>query len=355
MFFRNRSPGVFALGRILQGARTPHLDTDYLLALFLLVVAYFFAGKIGQQLAVPNHNVAAFWLPAGISLGVILLAGNRVWPGIFLGSLLVNITSARSILASMGVALDSTLEALVAAYLVNKFAHGMNAFFKVRDVLRFAFFAGMLAPALCATLGVSLLCAVGICRWTDFALLWSTWWIGDMLGVLLLTPFIVLLLGHEHHYLGVSELFELTLLISGLILVCVLNFGPPLVPWLLGSGSLFLCAPLLAWSALRFCPLESAGAIMVMGGFATWGSLHGFGLFGNTTRLKLYVIGLLTIGTVTTLTVAAAHVQEKRLAEEAFRAYYILKATTDTELARLRHTAESLRAELSKREGPGMQ
>lgn len=94
---------------------------------------------------------------------------------------------------------------------------------------------------------------------------------------------------------------------------------------------------------------------MVMGGFATWGSLHGFGLFGNTTRLKLYVIGLLTIGTVTTLTVAAAHVQEKRLAEEAFRAYYILKATTDTELARLRHTAESLRVELSKREGPGMQ
>lgn len=89
---------------------------------------------------------------------------------------------------------------------------------------------------------------------------------------------------------------------------------------------------------------------MVMGGFAIWGSLHGFGLFGSVARLRLYVVGLLTVGTVTTLTVAATFAEEKRLAEEALRGYYILKETTEAELDRLRRTVQSLRDELSRKQ-----
>ena len=165
-------------------------------------------------------------LPAGISLAALLLRGNRVWPGIFVGTLLLSIKITGSISLSIGFGLGNTLEAVLGAYLISTYANGINAFFKARDVLRFFIFAGVLASALCAAFGVSLLCVGGFAKLADFSMLWSVWWVGDMLGVLFVTPFLVLLLGHRHHSSGISEQIETAVLIAGLSVVCLLNFGP---------------------------------------------------------------------------------------------------------------------------------
>jgi integral membrane sensor domain MASE1 len=351
MTLSRRNDGVQNVSVGLPGAiaeeLSPHLEPRNLAILACLAFTYFIVGKLGQRPASPNHSVTEIWLPAGIALAAILLRGNRVWPGIFVGAFLLSLAITGSVLISLGLALGNTWEALIAAYLVNKFANGISAFFKARDALRFIFGAAVLVPALCAALGVGLLCLGGFARLADFRPLWFMWWVGDMLGILLLTPFLVLLLGHKHRFFGLAEPLEITALIAGLSVMCVLNFGERPVSWLPGNGLLFLCAPFLVWSALRFCPLEAAGATLVMGGFAMWGSLHGLGPFENATGLPLFVGGFMAVGAAITMTIAAANAEQKGATKDVLGLYCALKDAKESEIRVLQDTVEALQIELA--------
>ena len=317
-----------------------------------LAFIYFFVGRFGLRPNAPNHSITAIWLPAGISLAAFLLRGNRVWPGIYLGAFLLSATLTGSFALSSIMGIGTSLEGLLGAYLVNRFAKGVNAFFKTGDALRFIFFAGALAPAMCATFGVWVLCLGGLARFADFPALWFVWWLGDLLGVLFLTPFLVLLLGHKHYSPALAERLEIAALISGLSVMCVLNFGQPRVSWIPGNGFLFLCAPFLAWAAIRFCPLEAAGAVVVMGGFAAWGSLHGWGPFGNPAGLPLFVGGFMAVGGAMTITVAAASAEQKSATKDALGMYCVLKDVKEGEIRVLQDTVEALQVELARNGTP---
>ena len=343
-------PGDFFLGlrRSLGEKLSPYLEPRNLAINATLAFTYFIVGRIGLRSVTPDESVTAIWLPAGLALAALLLRGHRVLPGIFAGALLLSIKMSRSLPISMGFALINTSAALTGAFLVNKYANGINAFFKARDVLRFVIFAGMLASALGATFGVALVCTAGLGRWTDFSMLWSVWCVGDLLGVLFLTPFLVLLLGAKHHPSGLPEQIEIAALIAALSIVCVLNFGPRPMSSIPANGLLFLCAPFLAWSALRFCPLEAAGAIFVMGGFAVWGSVHGFGPFVNGPGLPLFVGVFLAVGSATTMTVAAASAEQKSATRDVLGMYCVLKDAMEGEIRVLRDTVEALQIELAR-------
>jgi len=81
--------------------------------------------------------------------------GLRFWPSIFAGALLVNLTTAGSVLTSIGIATGNTLEAVIASFLVIRYAHGRHAFDWTKDILRFAFFAGVISTAVAATFGAT--------------------------------------------------------------------------------------------------------------------------------------------------------------------------------------------------------
>src|SRR5579862_7648686 len=80
-----------------------------------LALVYFIGGKFGLKLAFLNQSATAVWPPTGIALAAVLLLGYRVWPGIWLGAFLVNITTAGSVLTSICIAGGNTLEAVVGA------------------------------------------------------------------------------------------------------------------------------------------------------------------------------------------------------------------------------------------------
>jgi integral membrane sensor domain MASE1 len=340
---------IFEFRRSLDDNLGPYLDPRNLATIVFLAFGYFIVGKYCLRPSTPNHSVTAIWLPAGISLAAILLRGYRAWPGIFLGAFALSVVITGSVAISVGLGVGNTLEVLVAAFLVNKYANGISAFFRTRDALRFVIYAAVMAPALCATLGIAALCLGGYARPIDFAPLWFVWWVGDMLGILFVTPFLVLLLGHKHQSIGIGEPLEVTALIAGLSVMCVLNFGHQPTPWLPQNGLLFLCAPFLAWSALRSCPLEAAGASLVMGGFALWGSLHGLGPFGNAIGLPLFIGGFLALGTAITITVAAACAEQKSATMDALGMYCVLKDVKEGEIRVLQNTVAALQGELARK------
>ena len=93
-----------------------------------LAALYVLAGKLGLHFAFVHASVTAVWPPTGIALAAFLLFGPRVWPAVALGAFLVNVTTAGSVATSLGVAAGNTLEGLLSAWLVNRFAHGRYAF-----------------------------------------------------------------------------------------------------------------------------------------------------------------------------------------------------------------------------------
>src|SRR3979490_868039 len=120
-----------------------------------LFVGYVGAPKRGLAFATVQPNATAIWPPTGIAIAACVLLGRDAWPAIFAGAFLVNITTAGSVATSLGIAVGNTLEGVLGAYLVERYAHGRLAFTRAPDVFRFAALAGLLTPAVSATIGVS--------------------------------------------------------------------------------------------------------------------------------------------------------------------------------------------------------
>ena len=93
----------------------------------VLAAAYVVTVKLGLAIAFDNPSATAIWPPTGIALAAALLWGYRIWPGVFLGTFLANITTAGTTLTSLGIATGNTLEAMVGCYLVTRFAGGRAA------------------------------------------------------------------------------------------------------------------------------------------------------------------------------------------------------------------------------------
>src|SRR2546425_6344054 len=103
-------------------------DRKYSLGLAAIFGLYVLAGKVGLSLALIHASASPVWPPTGIALAALLTLGYRVWPAIFVGAFVVNITSESSATISLAIAVGNTLEALLGAYLVDRYASGARAF-----------------------------------------------------------------------------------------------------------------------------------------------------------------------------------------------------------------------------------
>ena len=155
-------------------------------------MAYAVAGKLCLRFAFFHPSASPVWFPSGIALTALLVLGYRFWPALFIGAFVVNMTTVGTVLSSLGIASGNTLEAVAAAYYINNFANGRNAFNRATDVLKFVVLAGFVSTAISATLGVTSLALTGYVSWARYAPIWVTWWLGDAGGNIVAAPFFLL-------------------------------------------------------------------------------------------------------------------------------------------------------------------
>jgi PAS domain S-box-containing protein len=342
--FIHHSPFVPAERSHVRHSRSPFFS--HLAVLSLLTFVYYVSGRFGLGLASTNPHATVLWAPTGISIGALLLLGYRAWPAVLVGAFLVNYHVNASIVVSAGIAVGNTLETFVGAYLVNQFANGTKAFYRAKDAFRFVCLAGFLASAVSATIGVCIICSSGFASWHDFRFVWLTWWIGDVLGAITLTPFLVLVLRTARHNSTLGELLELFLLLAGLSLLCVLIFGPPSLLRPQWYGLAFLCLPFSVWAAFRFCPLESAGTNLVLSGFAIWGSLAGFGPFAAVPNASLLLASFVCVACTMPLMIAAKVYEQRRAEEELLGLHSVMQAIVDEKTALLQEAVDALHEEV---------
>src|SRR5437773_848588 len=264
--------------------------------LLVLTGVYFLAGKFGLSLAFVHASASAVWPPTGIALAATLLLGYRVWPALFLGAFLVNVTTAGSVWTSLGIAGGNTLEGLLGAFLVKRFANGRRVFDRARDILMFAALAGLGSTAVCATIGVTSLSLGGDASWERFGALWVTWWLGDAAGALVVAPVLILWGMDRALRLTRAEALELASLFGSVVLAGWVVFGG--LSWGWDYPLTFLCILPLVVAAFRFGAREAATCVALLSVIANWGTLDGSGPFVRYTQNESLLLLQTFMGTM---------------------------------------------------------
>jgi PAS domain S-box-containing protein len=299
------------------------------ISVLLLAAVYFGAGKLGLLLAFLHPSASAVWPPTGIALAACLVVGYRVWPGVFLGAFFVNITTNGNMATTLGIAAGNTLEALLGAYLIHRFAEGLKAFERSQNIFKFIGLAAMPSAAVSATVGVTSLALGHFAAWTDYGWVWLTWWLGNIVSAVILAPVLVLWTRHPRFAWNRAQALEAACLLFISTAVACFVFTSSFLN--ISNLSLaFLPLPFLVWTAVRFGPRETATISFIVSGIAVWGTLNGFGPFAtelsNTALVMLHVF--LSIDSVTALALAAESAERRetelglRRSEALFRAIF---------------------------------
>ena len=276
---------------------------------------YFITGKLGLRLAFVNPSATAVWAPTGIALAAFLIFGLRAWPAILLGAFLVNQTTTGNVATSIGIGVGNTLEGLAGAYLVKRYANGRLAYDHARDIFLLAGLAAVGSTMLSATVGLTTLYLAGFAQWGQFGPIWTTWWLGDMSGAIVVTP--VVLLWSVRPTMGWTRRWRLeaaALLVSFLFVALSVFSG--LFPSTNRNYPLeFLCIPFFVWAAFRFGQRAAATLILLVSVIAIWGTLHGFGPFvrPSPNESLLLLQAFMAVTAVMTLVLAAVVAERKHV------------------------------------------
>jgi anti-anti-sigma factor len=287
----------------------------------ILAGVYFLAAKAGLRLAFLHPSATPVWPPTGIAIAALLLRGPRAWPGIFLGAFAANLTTAGTVWTSLGIAVGNTLEAVAAAWLVNRYAGGRRAFDRLEDIVRFALTAALLSTAVAATIGVTSLALAGFAPWRMYMPVWLTWWLGDAAGALVVAPLVLLWAAAPRLGWTARGAAERLIFLAGLLGVSAAVFGSR-YPF----G--FAIVPFLIWAAFRFGARDATTVVALVAAVAVAGTLHKLGPFAvaaaqpNVSLLYLSLfmammaIIVLTVARIVEDRAAAANELRRRMRAE---------------------------------------
>jgi PAS domain S-box-containing protein len=293
-----------------------------LLSNLALAVVHVLAAQAGLLLAHPETHVTLVWPPSGIALAAILLLGYRVWPGLFIGDLIVAVMEGHPPLMWALGPLGNTLAAVVGAWILQTVVDFDPRLRRVKDVFWLALGGGLLATMIGATLGVYTLTVSGRIPAQQALGAWLSWWLGDTVGVSVIAP-TLLILGTKikegdslildgHAWSRAALPFTLLIAVSATV------FGgfSQLLPRRAGLPVAFAVFPALIWIAVRFDVAGSSLAVLITAIIGITGTALGYGPFtGSNPNQNLGVLwSFVGIMALTTLPLGAA-VRERRRAE----------------------------------------
>src|SRR5947209_9145 len=154
----------------------------------LLFVAYFATARLGLLMDAVAGFATLVWPPTGIALAALFLFGARLWPGVLVGALGVNLVAGATLPEAAAIGIGNTLEALAGSFLLRRVARLDPRLERIHDVISLVLLAAICSTAISAAVGVASLWLGGTIA---PALSWATfraWWLGDMLGDLVVAP-----------------------------------------------------------------------------------------------------------------------------------------------------------------------
>ena len=182
---------------------------------FFLALGYFLGGYLGTLIAIPPSHASSIWPAAGIALAGIVTYGRNVIPGIWLGAFFtqvyafLDIANLQNIPTSLViggiVSTAATAQAVLGAWLIKRHIGANNPLIDDSSILRFFALGGPLSCIISASIGITTLYLEGVINLENIAFSWMTWWVGDVIGVLIFTPFLLCFIGTPQKPMAVAD------------------------------------------------------------------------------------------------------------------------------------------------------
>jgi signal transduction histidine kinase len=295
----------------------------YALAIAILAVVYAAAARAGLMMDAVAGFATLVWPPSGLALAALLVFGKRLWPGILLGAFVANLFAGAPIPVALGIAVGNTLAAVLAAYALRRIPGFDVSLERVVDVIGLIVLAAGLSTMVAATVGVTSLYLGGIISLPHYAETWRAWWLGDLIGDLLVAP-VVLVWVNARGRLGISRRWPEALALGvSVIAASLLIFGgqPGRGSGIFAEAYLFF--PLLIWAAFRFGQRGAVSTALVVSVIAVTGTLLGRGPFVRPVlHESLFALqAFLGVAAATLLFMGASISERRRAGREMRRAY----------------------------------
>ncbi|MGW2595564.1 MASE1 domain-containing protein [Streptomyces sp. NPDC001515] len=245
--------------------------------------AYYAAGALGllRQVTVQGAVITPLWPPTGIALSALLLMGTRIWPGIALGSLLVITTLSGSVSGSTAFVVAGNTLAPFLAYLLLRRAGFRAELARLRDGVLLVFLGALTGMLVSATTGSLSLLIVEKLPASGFWSAWAAWWAGDVMGVLVVTPVVLVL-----RRLRMPRADDRWAEAAALSVVAVLGSLEATRSQL---SMLYLVFPIIVWAALRFRLAGSAPCALLVSVLATVAATDRVGPFAGHTMVEVMI------------------------------------------------------------------
>lgn len=290
----------------------------------VVVAALFYASAcVGYFLTFDEKTALPTWPPAGIAFALVLLMGRQAWPGVTIGSLIASLMSnwndpslpAQSLIAiSSFTAVAHTLEALVGCWLVKGWIKDDFPFRSSRGAFQFLF----VTVIMCLT---GALIATGVLYWSGVIPAENTlksgvsWIVGNGVGVLLFTPFILSIARRNSFRFSAEKALEIALFLAGAVGIVFL-LQVDYFSATLQRALPFLILPFFLWLAFRFQLIVAVSAVLIVSILAIYFTIGGQGPFvldepySSTLLLQIF-IGVMSISTL----VISGTVNERTVAQ----------------------------------------
>jgi signal transduction histidine kinase/CheY-like chemotaxis protein/integral membrane sensor domain MASE1 len=260
-------------------------------ALMLLTLCYALIARASLLLAFAHTNATPVWPPSGIAFAAVLLMGYRAWPAIFVGALAANLATflgnglpfgAGVGLASSLIAIGNTLEALSGVWLIRRYIDVRQPMGQLQNVYKFA----LVAIVMClvsAGIGSTTLVLSGLAPAAAYGTVALTWWVGDIAGVLLVAPAIIVWCVRRRPKWQWRGAAEVAVSLAALVVLIVAVFGRRYA-YDDGLGWLpYLFVLCVAWASHRY-GLRGASLVCILAaGGAVIGTINGHGPFAVGT------------------------------------------------------------------------
>lgn len=290
----------------------------YAAELTALTALYVVAARWGLGLGAVAGFATLVWPPTGIALAAVLLRGYRMWPAIAAGAVIANVWMGAPLPVALGIGVGNTLEPMLGAYALRRIPGFQPSLDRLVDVLGLIVLAGVMSTVVAATVGVTSLFLGGIVAESGLALAWRTWWLGDLIGAILVAPAILVWASSQRAVPQPHRLAETLLLAITIVVVSLLIFAVPATRE--SPLQTYVLFPPLIWAALRFGKRGAVTSALAVSAIAVWGTARGHGSFVESTLYESLLALQTFMGVVAaTFLILGTSISERRRAHEELR------------------------------------
>lgn len=294
-------------------------DIYQLIGMMVFAYVYYFVSEHSVIFNSTTGNVASIWPVAGIGFAVLYLWGYHFAIGIWLAEMKLFLLDSYTP-DYFFIATFNTIALLTGVWLVKRFLSSPYLLGRFKHVITFLVGGALVSSFISATGGVVTLLVFDFVSSDEMLMVWWTWLLADIVGVLVIAPLIIT--WHPAHNLRffIPKPWETFILFVIACATAWLMFGLTLAEQVRAYPLTFALMPFSIWSAFRCGQRESVSLIFVISIVAVGGTVDGLGpfirpsLYESLLLLQVFIAVLCITTLFLTATVNERQELEKSMA-----------------------------------------